>query len=120
VLSIVTNNDKVIYVLKTIEFTPDKPLEYDYITNLHLINLQNPSKHIALTRGNEGAAQPALSPDGKTVALMQTVKEKSQIFILPLDGGEPWQLTSSKYGAGSPQFSPDGKKNPMLFQPKSN
>jgi dipeptidyl aminopeptidase/acylaminoacyl peptidase len=108
VVSIVTNNDKAIYALKTIEPTPDKPLEYDYITNLYLINLQNPSKHIALTRGNEGASQPSLSPDGKSVAFVRTVKEKSQVFILPLEGGEPWQLTSSKYGAASPQFSPDG------------
>jgi dipeptidyl aminopeptidase/acylaminoacyl peptidase len=113
VVSIVTNNDKAIYALKTIEPTPDKPLEYDYITNLYLINLQNPSKHIALTRGNEGASQPSLSPDGKSVAFVRTVKEKSQVFILPLEGGEPWQLTSSKYGASSPQFSPDGKK--ILF-----
>ncbi|HLO44886.1 MAG TPA: S9 family peptidase [Leadbetterella sp.] len=113
VVSIVTNNDKAIYALKTIEPTPDKPLEFDYITNLYLINLQNPSKHIALTRGNEGASQPALSPDGKSVAFVRTVKDKSQIFIMPLEGGEPWQLTTSKYGSSSPQFSPDGKR--ILF-----
>lgn len=113
VVSIVTNNDKAIYALKTIEPTLDKPLEYDYITNLYLINLQNPSKHITLTRGNEGAGQPALSPDGKSVAFVRAVKDKSQIFIMPLDGGEPWQLTTSKYGASSPQFSPDGKR--ILF-----
>ncbi|MBK6980074.1 MAG: PD40 domain-containing protein [Cytophagaceae bacterium] len=44
---------------------------------------------------------------------MRKVKEKSQIFILPLEGGEPWQLTNMKYGASSPTFSPDGSK--ILF-----
>ena len=113
VVAISANNDKAIYALKTIEVNSEKPLEYDYLTNLYLINFQNPTKHIALTRGMEGAAQPALSPDGKTVAFTRTIKEKSQIFILPLEGGEPWQLTNSKYGASSPKFSPDGRK--VLF-----
>jgi Tol biopolymer transport system component len=44
---------------------------------------------------------------------VRKVKEKSQIFILPLEGGEPWQLTNMKYGASSPTFSPDGNK--ILF-----
>jgi len=118
VISIVNAADKVVYALKTIEANPDKPLEYDYLTNLYLINLNNPQKHTVLTRGTEGASQPALSPDGNTVAFIRTVKEKSQIFILPLDGGEPWQLTTLKNGASSPQFSPDGSK--ILFSSSSS
>jgi dipeptidyl aminopeptidase/acylaminoacyl peptidase len=118
VVSIVNAAEKVVYALKTIETNPDKPLEYDYLTNLYLINLNNPQKHTVLTRGTEGASQPALSPDGNTVAFIRTVKEKSQIFILPLDGGEPWQLTTLKNGASSPQFSPDGSK--ILFSSSSS
>jgi Tol biopolymer transport system component len=38
------------------------------------------------------------------------VEEKSQIFILSMEGGEPVQLTTVKYGANNPKWSPDGKK----------
>jgi Tol biopolymer transport system component len=41
------------------------------------------------------------------------MEEKSQIFILSMEGGEPVQLTTVKYGANNPKWSPDGKK--ILF-----
>jgi dipeptidyl aminopeptidase/acylaminoacyl peptidase len=102
--------NKAIYTLKTVEPNSDKPLEYDYVNNLFLIDFQNPTEHIAITRGGEGASQAEFSPDGQFIAFTRTVKEKSQVFIMSLKGGEPWQLTNSKYGASSPKFSIDGKK----------
>jgi Tol biopolymer transport system component len=41
------------------------------------------------------------------------VEEKSQIFILSMEGGEPVQLTTVKYGANNPKWSPMVKK--ILF-----
>ncbi|MBK9511903.1 MAG: S9 family peptidase [Cytophagaceae bacterium] len=112
VTSISAAKNKVIYSLQTIEKSDEKPLEYDYVNNIFLLSEDKKSVS-ALTRGKEGAAQAELSPDGKKVAFVRKVKEKSQIFILPLEGGEPWQLTNMKYGASSPTFSPDGSK--ILF-----
>ncbi|MFN8430696.1 MAG: S9 family peptidase [Spirosomataceae bacterium] len=112
VTSISTVKNKTIYSLQTIEKSDEKPLEYDYVNNIFLLSEDKKSSS-ALTRGKEGAAQAELSPDGKKVAFVRKVKEKSQIFILPLEGGEPWQLTNMKYGASSPTFSPDGNK--ILF-----
>ena len=57
---------------------------------------------------------PALSPDGKWVALTVTAIDieadsgKTNIFLVPASGGEPKQLTSSG-GDFSPVWNPDGK-----------
>lgn len=112
VSSISTAKNKVIYTVNAIEKNDDKALEYDYANRLYLLSDDKKSS-VALTRGKEGVGQAELSPDGKMVAFVRRVKDKSQIFILPLSGGEPWQLTSSKYGASGPKFSPDGKR--ILF-----
>jgi Tol biopolymer transport system component len=57
-----------------------------------------------------------MEPDGKQLAFIRYVEEKSQIFILSMEGGEPVQLTTVKYGANNPKWSPDGKKNTILIK----
>lgn len=101
--------NKIVFTVNSIEKNEDKSLEFDYVNNLFLVSDDRKSV-TALTRGKEGVSQAELSPDGKYVAFVRRVKEKSQIFILPLNGGEPWQLTHSRYGASSPRFSPDGTR----------
>jgi dipeptidyl aminopeptidase/acylaminoacyl peptidase len=109
VSGITAAKNKVVYTVNSIVKNEDKPLEYDYINRLYLLSEDRKSS-IALTQGKEGVGQAEISPDGKMIAFVRRVKDKSQIFILPLSGGEPWQLTHSKYGASSPKFSPDGKR----------
>jgi dipeptidyl aminopeptidase/acylaminoacyl peptidase len=59
---------------------------------------------------------PQLSPDGKWVAYSVTVPDKaanrnrSQIYLIAINGGEPRQLTSGSTSAFSPRWSPDGKR----------
>lgn len=38
-----------------------------------------------------------LSPDGRFLSMLRKVKEKLQIFVMPLSGGEVWQLTQGEY-----------------------
>ena len=115
IASIATSPDgkKAVYGLRTTEVNSDNNLEYDYKTHLYLVDLQANTVSKALTRGIESASQATFSPDGKTIAFVRATKGKGQIFIMPLDGGEAWQLTNSKYGASNPSFSPDGSK--ILF-----
>jgi dipeptidyl aminopeptidase/acylaminoacyl peptidase len=47
-----------------------------------------------LTRGEGSDSRPRWSPDGKSLAFVSTRGGKSQIWILPLDGGEAWPVTS--------------------------
>lgn len=103
---------KALYALRSIETNAENALEYDYRTHLYVVDLQtNVIKQ--LTRGSESVGGAAFAPDGKSLAFSRSVKGKSQIFIMPLDGGEAWQLTNYKYGASNPSFSPDGSK--ILF-----
>ncbi len=102
---------QVVYSVTAIE--PDKKDdEYNYVNQLWLADLTGVMKPIQLT-SKENASQPAWSPDGKQLAFVRTVDGKTQIFLLPLAGGEARQLTNHRYGANNPQFSPDGKQ--ILF-----
>jgi len=57
-----------------------------------------------LTRG-EADKGAHFSPDGKSIAFLRD----NSLYILPLDGGEARQLTSTSTGISDPLCSPDGK-----------
>ena len=65
-------------------------------------------------------ADPAVSPDGKWVAYQATEVElpsgarNTDVFLVPLAGGEPRRLTSHSKSDTRPRFSPDGKRLAFL------
>jgi dipeptidyl aminopeptidase/acylaminoacyl peptidase len=101
---------KVIYSVRTDEPSEENKLEFDYRSHIWVSDFQTNKQ---LTRGLESVGSAAWSPDGKQIAFARGVKGKSQIFIMPLDGGEAFQLTDLKQGASNPSWSPDGTK--ILF-----
>src|SRR5215208_5648696 len=60
-------------------------------------------------------SSPALSPDGRLVAVTVTTvreaenKRHAEIWIVPAAGGEPVRYTSPSTESSNPRFSPDGK-----------
>src|SRR6266576_1847703 len=58
----------------------------------------------AVTRG-DGDSSPRFSPDGRQLAFVRD----SNLYLLPLAGGEAKQLTSISTGVSDPLWSPDGK-----------
>ncbi|MDT7603628.1 MAG: hypothetical protein QOF61_1625, partial [Acidobacteriota bacterium] len=58
---------------------------------------------------------PQLSPDGRFVAYQIAVpdleanRNRTQLYLISVDGGEPKQLTSGGSSASTPRWSPDGK-----------
>jgi len=61
-------------------------------------------------------SEPALSPDGKLVAFtVQTIDldkntRPKQIYVIPLDGGVPRQITRDGTNNERPRWSPDSKQ----------
>ncbi|MEM9290743.1 MAG: prolyl oligopeptidase family serine peptidase [Acidobacteriota bacterium] len=79
--------------------------EQKRVSNLWLSRLDS-GKAIPLTRGQDRAGSPHIAPDGKHVAFSFNRKipgadkeiAGSQVWILPLDGGEAWPLTRFEHG----------------------
>ncbi len=84
--------------------------EYYYTNHLYLLDLVSTAEPTQLTFGDKNDGQPQWSPDGRQIAFTRTEGEKSQVWILPLTGGEAHSITKAEYGAGQPRWSPDGKK----------
>jgi dipeptidyl aminopeptidase/acylaminoacyl peptidase len=75
-----------------------------------------------LTAG-PGDTSPQWSPDGSRLAFVRSAekdgkRQPPQIYILPMGGGEAWQLTRLPKGASRPTWSPDG--NTLAFNSTTN
>src|SRR5262252_4919234 len=61
-------------------------------------------------------SDPQISPKGDFVAFTITDmdvtanKSKTQIYLVPLSGGEVRQLTNDEHSSAGPRWSPDGEK----------
>lgn len=68
-----------------------------YDPELTLIDVATRTQRV-LTRDRRGVGQARWSPDGTRLAFLATVDGKAQLFVLPMNGGEAWQLTKSPSG----------------------
>ena len=109
-ISISPDGKRAIYALRINEPNESDKLDFDYRTHLWITDYQTVKQ---ITRGSESVSGASWSADSKQIAFARNVKKQPQIFIMPLDGGEAFQLTDLKYGANNPQWSPDGTK--ILF-----
>jgi dipeptidyl aminopeptidase/acylaminoacyl peptidase len=83
--------------------------QYGYTRNLWLLDLVANTAPLQLTHGDRSDGSPVWSPDGKHLAFVRSHEGKSQIWILPMSGGEAYALTASKNGASRPRWAPDGR-----------
>ncbi len=79
-------------------------------SDLYLLEVESGSvRRLTFTDSTNSA--PAISPDGSKVTFMSSRTEKPQLWLLPLDGGEPRQLTNLPQGVGGGVvWSPDRTK----------
>ena len=82
-----------------------------YRSQIMLVPFDGSAPPRALTSGRHRDSSPRWSPDNCSLAFVSDRDDnRSQLFVLPLQGGEARQMTSLKRGAGAPVWSPDGKR----------
>jgi Tol biopolymer transport system component len=85
--------------------------------DIELIQLDvNTGTKKILTRRN--ASKPRWSPSGKKLAFLCEVNSKSQLFIMPIDGGEAKQVSDAPMGIEAYSWRPDGKALAYISQEK--
>ena len=57
----------------------------------------------------DGNSDPQWTPDGKKIVYVSFENEKSEIFIMNVDGSEKTRLTKAEIKDESPEITPDGK-----------
>jgi len=62
-----------------------------------------------ITTGNQTVEEIALSPDGRWLYFDSDRSGNSDIYRMPVDGGEPEQLTTDPADDFAPSVSPDGR-----------
>ncbi len=88
--------------------------DWIYHTQLWLAAADGSTTPRQLTFGHADNSSPVWSPKGDRIAFVRNIeKEKPQIWLLPLGGGEAQPLTKLETGASGPQWSPDGAR--ILF-----
>jgi dipeptidyl aminopeptidase/acylaminoacyl peptidase len=69
------------------------------------------SDPVQLTRtAKNSSTTPRFTPDNKFVSFLADRGEKSQIYIISVNGGEAIQVTKDEDGINSYEWSPDGSK----------
>lgn len=98
----------VLFSIMEIKDDVDKKGDFTYVTQLYLGEIKT-KMYRALTSGKYSISSPSWSPDGNSILFSRDNGNKSQAYIMKLNGGEPMALTSSSKGVMNPIWSKDGQ-----------
>ncbi|HEX6847522.1 MAG TPA: S9 family peptidase [Chitinophagaceae bacterium] len=98
------DGSKVVYTVREAIMTDDRS---EYVNQVYLCNSDG-SNTTQLTKGDKNSANPKWSPDGKWIAFTSSRDGKTNLYILPVGGGEAEKVTDVKSGVGNYEWSHDG------------
>src|SRR5262245_48573876 len=89
--------------------SPDgKLLAFDWNGDIWLVGADNgEARPLTLHSGRD--SQPAFSPDGSEVAFISDREGGSQVFVVPVAGGIPRQVSFHTAGYAIEEWTPDGR-----------
>lgn len=83
----------------------------DYRSAIYLAPIDRSTPPRRLTSGEKRDGSPRWSPDGSELAFVSSRDgDSSQLYVLPLGGGEARRLTNLKESVREPAWSPDGSR----------
>jgi dipeptidyl aminopeptidase/acylaminoacyl peptidase len=95
---------KVLYTVREAVMTDDRS---EYINQVWLCNADG-TNSIQLTKGDKNSSNPKWSPDGKWIAFTSSRDSKTNLYMLPVGGGESEKLTDVKSSVGNYEWSHNG------------
>lgn len=85
-------------------------------TNLMLMDLRAGTLR-QFTRHDGSDGSPAWSPDSRRIAFVSRRGDgPAQLYVMPVDGGEPRKVTDLPVGVAAPQWFPDGERIAVWLQ----
>jgi Tol biopolymer transport system component/predicted amidohydrolase len=98
-------------LIQTPEQSPDGQwLAFSALGHVYIMPLNGRGKTRRLTSSDTPEFQPSWSPDGRSIVFITwTAADAGQVWIAPLAGGEPRQITQAAAYYSSPVFAPDGQ-----------
>lgn len=96
---------KIIYTIREAVLTADRS---EYVNQVWMSSLDG-SNPVQLTRSEKSSNNPQWSPDGRSIAFVSARDGKSNLYILPVAGGEAEKITDVKGSVSSFSWSNDGK-----------
>ncbi len=102
------DGSRVVYVRGKADFEKDRTDR-----QLVLVDVKT-RRQRTLTFDRKGIGNPRWSPDGSSIAFIATDTDEknpqSQIFVMPMDGGDAREVTHAKNGVDNFAWSPDGSR----------
>ncbi len=116
---------RVVYAVSHISADKGDATKEKETSTLWLLTLATGERR-PLTSGLTMDGEPKWSPDGRQIAFVSARPDKAQIYVMPVDGGEPRPITDFKQGVGGGlAWSPNGEQiaftaSPLTEPPDEN
>ena len=100
--AVAPDGKRAVVVVTRIEWNDDR-----YDRDLDVIDLATHARR-TLTYHRKGLSSPRWSPDGTKLAFLASEGDESQVFMMPMDGGDARPVTNAPAGVEQFAWRPDG------------
>jgi dipeptidyl aminopeptidase/acylaminoacyl peptidase len=105
-------------VVTRLDYLGETSIQEERYGQLYVVDVRPGARASRLTANAFSSSSPAWSPDGRSLLYSAAppsgevhadYERESDLFLIPVEGGEPRRLAEPGYGAGSPRMSRDGR-----------